>query len=130
MLRPFDANKLSIDVRDLPIASEVGRSTVEAVPYGGAGMAVNFGIRSLKPATLRVLREDGSPVPPGAVAHRPGVEGTWPVGYEGRLYLPDTAGVAEIHLRWHGEECTALLPEAERKGPVPHLGDALCRAQP
>ena len=130
MLRPFDANKLSIDVRDPPIASEVGRSTVEAVPYGGAGMAVNFGIRSLQPATLRVLREDGSPVPAGAVAHRPGVEGTWPVGYAGRLYLPDTAGVTEIHLRWQGEECTAVMPEAERTGPIPHLGDALCRAQP
>jgi outer membrane usher protein len=130
LLRPFDANKLSINVTDLPIAASVERSSVRAVPYDRSGMVVNFGVRSRRPAILRLVRQDGTVVPAGAVAHRPGVEAAWPVGYDGRLYLPDTTGVGEIHVRWHGQECTVMLPTRGGAGPVPDLGEATCEVQP
>jgi outer membrane usher protein len=128
LLRPFDANKLAIDVRDLPIATTVERSSVQAVPFGRSGLLVSFGVRQEHPATLRLVRPDGSPVPAGAVAQRPGVEGVLPVGYDGRLYLPATSGGGEVHVRWNGQTCVAILPQTGSAGPVPHLGDATCEA--
>ncbi len=126
-MRPFDANKLSVEIADLPLDTRASRPVARVVPFGGAGVAVDFGIRRLQGVTLRALRPSGSPLPAGAVAHHPRGLGAWPVGYDGRLYLPDVSDLREVHLRWRGEECTLPLPaRPDSTAPVVHLGDLTC----
>jgi len=126
-MRPFDANKLSVEISDLPLGARVAEPVTRVVPFGRAGVAVDFGIRRQQGVTLRALRADGSPMPAGAVASHPDTPDTWPVGYDGRLYLPDVSGLEEVRLQWRGDECSLRLPpRPDSARPVVHLGDVRC----
>lgn len=126
-LRPFDVNRLSIEVTDLPMDAALDGSVLPVVPYGRSGLLVNFGIVRQRGATLRLTDADGEPIPAGAVASVAGAGAESPVGYGGLVYLADAASPTRLVVRWHGKTCLATLPPLPENAVLPDLGEVPCR---
>lgn len=125
-LRPFDVNRLSLELTDLPLDARLDHSVRHVVPFGRSGTSVDFGVVRTRSAVLHLLDAAGEPVPAGAVA-RAG-EAELPVGYGGMVYLPDAAGVEILHVRWPAGRCDARLPPLPDAEPLPDLGSVACQA--
>ena len=75
---------------------------------------------------MRLIQENGEPVPAGALVHTPGGEGT--VALDGLLYLTDAAGYNEASASWPGHRCVFVFERLEDGDPMPDLGEVRCRA--
>lgn len=108
-LLPYQANSLRIDQADLPMTADVGATEVQAVPYAGSGMTVTFPVHRDHPMTLTLIRASGAEVPPGSSVTLSGRPGSYPVGFNGLLYVPDASLPAVLTARWPGGACTVRL---------------------
>jgi outer membrane usher protein len=126
-LRPYEANRLRIESADLPLSARIVTDTVIVSPYYKSGAAVSFGVRNEARAMLRVLTEDGSPVAEGARARIAGTALRFPVGLDGRLFLQGPLSGATIEIRDGAHECNFVLGAVARDGPLPELGEVVCR---
>jgi outer membrane usher protein len=126
-LRPFDVNRLSLELTDLPLDARLDHSVRHVVPFGRSGTSVDFGVVRTRSAVLHLLDAAGEPVPAGAVA-RSG-EAEVPVGYGGMVYLPDAIGVEVLQVRWPAGRCNARLPALPDAEPLPDLGAVACHAE-
>lgn len=127
-LLPYQANRLSIDSRDLPLTARVGSTSEAVAPYYRSGTVVAFDVDTVSSALLRVTWPDGTPVPEGSEALIVGRTDIYPVGRNGRLYLPDLAGATRILVRNHVWQCHLELPDISRiahEG-IPNLGEFTC----
>ena len=62
---------------------------------------------------LRLLDEQGQPVPPGAVVRISGQEGAFLVGFDGRTYVSGLAARNRVTAAWADRRCTFDLTFAE-----------------
>ena len=77
---------------------------------------------------MQVTWPDGTPVPEGSEARLAGRPEIYPVGRNGRLYLPDLVGETEVVIRNHAWQCRFQLPNVSRRlqDRIPHLGQFTC----
>ena len=71
-LRPYEANKISIDPADLPIFAEVQELHREVSPGFRQGLVVDFPINTTRPVILSLSTEDGAPFALGVLQHQVG----------------------------------------------------------
>ena len=64
-LRPYEGNRVRVEVDDLPLDAEIDTAEVEAVPYDRSGMTIDFPLRHSEQATATLLDGDGEPLPIG-----------------------------------------------------------------
>lgn len=126
-LRAYEANRLRLNVTDLPFDTEIGRVEFDAVPAYRSGLTIEFPVRQTTGATLTVLHSSGRPLPSGATAQLEGSDDRFPVAEEGALYLTGLKARNRVTVRWEGRECVLDLalppPGAE---PLPDLGHHTC----
>ena len=128
-LRSWDINRLSVDPLQLPLDAAVDNPQVRIVPPYRSGVLVSFPVRRERTGLFRLLRTDGSAVPPGAVVKFQGAE--FPVGLDGLTYVTgyDHGTTGEAH--WNGGHCTFRLPPPPPGDePQPDLGKITCRSKP
>jgi outer membrane usher protein len=128
-LRSWDVNRLSVDPLQLPLDAAVDNPQVKIVPPYRSGVLVSFPVKRERTGLFRLLRTDGSTVPPGAVVKFQGAE--FPVGLEGLTYVTqyDHGTTGEAH--WNGGRCTFRLPPPPPGDePQPDLGKIACRSKP
>ncbi|MGE0044472.1 MAG: fimbria/pilus outer membrane usher protein [Hyphomonadaceae bacterium] len=90
-LRPYQNNRLALDLNDLPIAAEAGADEMLIAPAARSGVVVRFPVTLGAAGEIRVRDERGVDLPAGAVLVRD--DGArFPIGAEGRLYI---SGVEE-----------------------------------
>jgi outer membrane usher protein len=119
-LLPYQANRISINSRDLPLTARVS-STGEAVaPYYRSGLIVEFDVKETHSALLRVMMPDGTPAPEGAQAQVVGSPQLYPMGRNGRLYLQDLVGDSRVLVTTQTWQCMLQLPK-----PSPAQGEAI-----
>ena len=126
-LRPYDDNRLGIEQLDLPLDTEIGALALSAVPYYRSGLLVEFPVRRIRAATLRVLMPDGSPLPTQAVVQLNTDTGVIPVGMGGELYLPDLEQDNRIRVNIAGRRCEIKFTYPIATDPQPDLGTFECR---
>ena len=126
-LRPYDRNQVSIDQRDLPFDARVEGLRLHAVPYFRSGVLIDFPVRRVRAATLRIILEDGSPMPSGALVRVQGGEGEFPVALRGEVYLEGLEDRNTLVAAWRGQRCTLEVPYPRTDDPLPDLGEHLCR---
>ena len=127
-LLPYQANRIGIDSRDLPLTAQVTDTGEAVAPYFRSGMLVEFDVRDTRGALLRVLWPDGTPVPEGSQAQIEGQQAVYPVGRDGRLYLQGVAARTRVLVRNNGWQCHLDLPGLaglEDNG-IPNLGEFTC----
>ncbi len=64
-LRPYEVNRLRIELADLPLGAVVSRGEVETVPYDRAGVRIPFEVRLEARALARLVGPLGEPLPAG-----------------------------------------------------------------
>ena len=57
-LRPYESNRVRLEVEDLPLDARIGSAEAVAVPYDRSGVAIDFDVKRERQATARLV--DGS----------------------------------------------------------------------
>jgi outer membrane usher protein len=125
-LRAYERNAISIDPTELPLDASLATPSMTVTPAYRSGPVVRFPVVRASAATLRLLQDDGTPVPAGAsiITRTEQV----PVALDGFVYLTAAAGRHEAHAEWLGHRCTFQFERPERGDPQPDLGNVTCRA--
>jgi outer membrane usher protein len=127
-LRPYDTNEVAVDPAELPLDASLADPTVRLTPAYRSGAVIRFPITRASAATLRLVQDDGRPVPAGARVHTPGEGAT--VALDGLVYLTDADDYEEATVSWPGHRCRFAFRRAESGDPIPDLGTVACRALP
>jgi outer membrane usher protein len=126
-LRPYEANRISLAVDDLPLSADLVTAETAAVPYDRSGMTIDFGIVSVQRATVTLRDGEDRPLPAGHAIRSD--DGTLEalIGRDGftqlsgdlteRRYLVGSAD---------GRRFVCAVPPAPLDDPLPHLGDVRC----
>jgi outer membrane usher protein len=130
-LRPYERNTVGIEPLDLGIATEIDSLSIDVVPYARSGLVVQFPVRRVQAATLRLVLPDGSFVPAGAVVQmdkelRDGKPRSFPVGSDGEVYLSNLTGRHQLSVRWAARSCLAEVAYLPGIDPLPDLGTVRC----
>ncbi|WP_051749805.1 fimbria/pilus outer membrane usher protein [Sphingobium chlorophenolicum] len=108
-LQPYAANRIAVDLDDLPIDTAVTSAEQVAVPGYRKAVAIRFARTSARPVTLRLVDGDGAPVEQGLTVI---VEGSEPgiSGHDGEIFLADAREGQGIVLTGPGMTCRAVVP--------------------
>jgi outer membrane usher protein len=126
-LRAYDVNVISIDQRDVPMDAQISALKVEAVPYFRSGMVVDFPIKLSRGATFTVRLEDGKPLPVGATIQEIGKATTYPVGYDGEVYVTGLGPTTWLLATWNNQSCKFVVTFTPSADPLPDLGTFICK---
>jgi outer membrane usher protein len=126
-LRAYERNAVSIDPKELPLDASLATPAMTVTPAYRSGPVVRFPIVRASAATLRLLQDDGTPVPAGAsvITRNEQV----PVALDGFVYLTMAAGQHEARAEWLGRSCTFRFERLEQGDPQPDLGNVTCHAE-
>jgi outer membrane usher protein len=125
-LRPYDTNQVSLDPAELPLDAALSSPTAQLTPAYRSGAVVRFPITRASAATMRLVQDNGEPVPAGARVHAPGGDAT--VALDGLTFLTNAAGYNEASASWPGHRCRFSFQRPEDGDPMPDLGEVRCRA--
>ncbi len=125
-LHPYIKNNVSVEAQDLPLDAQIDALKAHPTPAWRSGVRVDFPIRTIKSATLELVREDDSPVPLGGTVELSNGE-RFVVGHEGLLYLTRLETDNALEASWPGGSCAARFIYRAEPGSVPHLGRIKCR---
>ena len=64
-LRPYEGNRVRLEVEDLPLDAEISTAEVEAVPFERSGVRIGFPLARTEQATAILKNADGAPLPAG-----------------------------------------------------------------
>ena len=126
-LRPYEANRVTIDIHDLPITARIDASEIVVAPFFRAGAVIDFPADESSDVRLRLVLPDGRPVPEGAAVRLGDRPETFPVGLEGAVYLINILDSASATVSWGDNSCGIELDIPETSAPVPNLGDIVCQ---
>ncbi|MBW3567428.1 MAG: fimbria/pilus outer membrane usher protein, partial [Proteobacteria bacterium] len=126
-LRPYQVNRVALNVEDMPMAGEVDVSELAVVAGRRGVVMADYGYRQQRKllARLKTPQWSSLAIPAGAEVS---VEGTPDglVGFDGTIYvtLPQNARV-RLDARWPGGNCTATVTVPSGEG-VYEAGDLTC----
>lgn len=128
-LRGYDNNSLAIDADDIPPDYEVNRAAMKVRPGDTSGVVVDFGVRPLTPAVLRLVLPDGRPVPLRSEIRLDGDAGpARPIGHDGQAYVThlkdENRAVVTLP---DGRQCRVRFPYHHVPGEMPTIGPLKCR---
>lgn len=126
-LHPYVANHVSIEPMDLPMDTKIDSLLVRPVPGWRSGVIVNFPVRKITAATLRIVDQLGRALPAGAVVTIAGVPESFAIGRDGLAYLEGLSGENLLKVSWPGRSCEVLVNYAPSDELVPYLGEFECR---
>lgn len=134
-LRSYQANRISIDSRDLPVNANPSTTQEVLAPPDRAGVVVDFGVRSVATSAVVILQGgDGRPLRAGLrgrlLHDLRGVANDtadFTIGYEGRAFIHHLGPENTVVIALPGGECRARFAFTPRHdtqveiGPVPCL---------
>ena len=125
-LHPYMPNHVSLDQLDLPLDTEIETLVMRPKPAWRSGVLIEFPVRRVASATLKLMTEDGLAVPIGAVATSNSQPEFFSVGRDGLLYLTGLKPHNEVHVEWNGGQCSAHVSYLPEHGSIPYLGNFKC----
>jgi outer membrane usher protein len=126
-LRAYEANRIGVEQDDLPLDSIIDRLTLETVPSYRSGVYVEFPIRRSRSATLRLLFEDGTPVPAGASARLEGNPTPFAVAQDGHAFVSGLRDTNRLLVFWKERRCEVDIVARLHAEPLPDLGAFVCK---
>lgn len=126
-LRPYEENRIGINPLDLPLSAEVGDTLLKVVPRRRSGLILDFPASRMRAALVRVLDENGTPLPPGTTLHAADGGEDAPVGFRGQSYITGLSRARSFFAHIEGETCRIEVDAlAATEGPV-RQPDLICR---
>jgi outer membrane usher protein len=127
-LRAYQDNLIRIEQADLPLDIEMDAMQIEAVPHYRSGVLVKFPVERAYGAVLKVVQENGTALPAGAMVTLPGRDQPAPVGMQGEVYVTRLGKQNHLRATWKNHACEFDAPFAPSDDPLPHLGPFTCKA--
>ncbi|MFZ6872201.1 fimbria/pilus outer membrane usher protein [Undibacterium sp. Di27W] len=127
-LRSYEANKISLDLRDLPMDVQVDASEYTVKPQDRNGVVVHF--KMAKTLGVRVILQDsqgkflavGSTVQLGQGGHKA------IVGYDGETYFPELQIEDTLEIRTaSGAVCRLVAGTIPKTETIPVIGPLTCK---
>ncbi len=126
-LRPYEQNRIRVELEDLPIEAQVGQLEMQIIPALRSGAYAEFPIKTARGGTLVIVLEDGSFIPSGATVMMLDREEEYPVGLRGEVFLPDLGESNELLVSWKGLGCQIDLRLPPGSPPLADLGKYTCK---
>lgn len=126
-LLPNQANAVSIQPQDLPLETQAELYRRSVTPARRGGAVVDFKVRTSRGALLTIVREDGTPLPSGAVVTLEGLPEEFPVARRGEAYVTNLAPANRARASWQGQSCRFDVALPADAGALPRLGPFQCR---
>ncbi len=104
-LAPHQRNAIRLDPSDVPVGAELDSIEQLSVPPGRSAVKVVFPVRSGRAALLRLLLDDGQPVPPGATLSLAGDKDVFYVARRGEAFVTGLQAYNQLVLTWQGQRC-------------------------
>jgi outer membrane usher protein len=124
-LRAYERNQVSVNPVEVPLDGAIDTPSIDVTPGFRSGALVRFPVTRADAATLRLVQENGSPVPAGAQATFDGT--SFPVALDGLMYVEGLREPTRLQVRWQGGECSVPVRRPSGSDPVPDLGTLRCR---
>ena len=126
-LLSYQDNQLSVATTKLPPDVAVGQTSILVRPRDRSGVLVDFHIRKVNAALLKLQDGNGQPVPLGSVAKVEGAEDQ-PVGYDGEAYLTGLKPTNRVEVIFpSGALCAVQFDYRPAKGDIPVIGPLRCQ---
>ena len=125
-LLPYQKNTVRIEQADLPFDAEFDVLARDAVPYARSGVLVEFAVKPARGALIKIMQDDGAPVPAGALVRVEGQDGAFPVALDGDAYLTGLSARNRAVATWLDHECAFEFDYPTTGDPQPRLGPFVC----
>ncbi len=126
-LRSYRLNRVSIDPLDLPLDAAITATAMDVVPARNSGVTLDFG-GTADSAALVVLRDAaGAFVEAGAEVFLKGEKNSFPVGFDGEVWIEGLSAQNRIVVRTTTGECRAEFTYAEHKGEQSFIDGVQCK---
>ncbi|MGE5621392.1 MAG: fimbria/pilus outer membrane usher protein [Candidatus Bathyarchaeota archaeon] len=125
-LRPYQKNNISISQQALPLDAEIGALTMTVTPVRRSGSLVEFPVKAVRGALLRIFLDNGLPLPAGALVTVAGQDDEFPVALRGEAYVTGLASRNELWATWKGQRCRLDVELPRDAGPLPVIGPLAC----
>jgi outer membrane usher protein len=126
-LRPYDRNRVSLDQSDLPFEASIGTLELPAVPYFRSGVYIEFPVRRVRSATLRIVLEGEVDLPSGALVRIEGNEQEFPVALGGQVFVEGLDAANRLRVTWKEQSCVLDVSYPPGADPLPDLGVFICK---
>jgi outer membrane usher protein len=125
-LRPYESNRVRLEVDDLPLDARIGSAEAVAVPYERSGVAIAFDLRRERQATARLVDGQGRPLPAGLrLVSADGGASAW-VAKEGFSQIVGGDAAIEVVGEDGGRRWACTLPPVPSGTTLPALGELRC----
>jgi outer membrane usher protein len=128
-LRPYDNNPVRVEHMDLRMDTEIRSLTANPVPYSRTGVLIRFPIERSHGALMKLVSEEGMPLPAGTLVQLEGLETGFPVAMEGAVYVTGLKGVNRLRASSGEKFCEFTVTFKESPNPVPNLGTFVCKSE-
>lgn len=120
-------NRIALDTARLPPDVEVGQTFTVVRPPNGSGIMVDFHIKKVHGALVRLRDKSGAPIPLGSTVQVAEAV-PQPVGYDGEVYLTELRPTNTLKVRQpNGATCTVQLNYVAVAGDIPVIGPVSCQ---
>jgi len=126
-LVPYQKNRISIITDDLPMEAQIERTEAEVVPRYHSGVSLKFSVELTIGALVRLVAENGEPLPNGTELHIEGNPEVFQVALQGEAYLTGINKKNRVKATWYGQTCDVEVNLPENPGPLPHIGPIVCK---
>jgi outer membrane usher protein len=126
-LRPFQQNVVTIRPESLPMDAEIKSLRLTLTLSRRSAALARFPVRPARGALLKVVLEDGTPLPAGATMTVDGGNEEFPVALRGEAYLKGLSSRNAAQANWKGQSCRIEFELPKGSAPLPVLGPLVCR---
>jgi outer membrane usher protein len=126
-LLPYQPNRISVNPSDLPIEAQINNPEVMVTPALRSGAYVKFPVKTVHGGTLTIVLDDGSYLPVGSYVVIHNQPEKYPVGRDGKVFLPSLTRRNELFAAWNHQACEITVYVPANSPPLADLGRYVCR---
>ena len=126
VLAPYNRNTIRLDDKGVPIDVDIDLAEATVVPMSRSGVFLEFKAQDVTGALIRLVTENGEPIPVGAEVTVPGSKAVYIVALRGEVFMPDVKLPVHLNVRWAGHHCEANVTNNKTAEPLPTIGPVSC----
>lgn len=126
-LQAYDANEIRIEAADVPFEFSLSEAERTVRPYLRSGVVVRFGSEEVAGGLIKLVGEDGVPLPAGATLTNLQTSESFVVAPGGEAYVTGLAASNPMRAAWGGRSCEFTLPFRKADAARQRLGTFACK---
>lgn len=104
-LQPFRSNSIRLNPNELPISAELDSIEQVVVPASRVGVKALFPVREGRGALIRIVLDDGSAAPAGAIVKVEGDDKDFFVARRGEAFVTGLKAHNTVSMNWNDQVC-------------------------